>query len=116
MGDIVIVAYRPKPGCEAALAALATTHLPILRRLGFVTDRPEILMRGENGVVVEVFEWKQGATARAHAHPEVLALWERYAAVCDYVPLSTLPEAASLFATFAPLQEAGSASSPVARR
>ena len=103
MGDIVIVAYRPKPDCEAALAALARTHLPILRRLGFATDRPETLLRGENGVIVEVFEWKQGAIERAHAHEEVLALWERYAAVCDYVPLSALPEAATLFATFAPL-------------
>jgi hypothetical protein len=30
-------------------------------------------------------------------------MWGRYAAVCDYVQLRELPEAAEMFATFAPL-------------
>ena len=60
-------------------------------------------MRSEEGVVVEVFEWCDGALAAAHAHPGVLALWKRYAAVCDYVPLRELPEALDLFARFEPI-------------
>ena len=103
MGDVVIVAYRPKPGCDAALIELARDHVPHLRRLGLATDRPPFLLQGEDGVIVEVFEWKPGAIATAHEHPDIQKMWERYAAVCDYVPLNTLPEAAEMFARFQPL-------------
>jgi len=100
---MVIVAYRPKAGKQAELEALARDHVPFLRRLGLATDRPAVILRGKNDVIVEVFEWKEGAVATAHQHPEILALWERYAEVCDYVPLAQLPEAQDMFATFAPL-------------
>ena len=103
MGDMVIVAYRPKPGREQDLLALAKRHVHVLRRLGLATDRPAAAMRGEDGVIIEVFEWKKGAMASAHQDPGVLALWEQFAAVCDYVPLRALPEAAALFARFEPL-------------
>ncbi|MEP9359128.1 hypothetical protein [Sphingomonas sp. KR3-1] len=103
MGDMVIVAYRPKPGKAAALETLARDHVPFLRRLGLATDRPALIMRGKDGTIIEAFEWKEGAVATAHENPEILAMWEEYAAVCDYVPLSELPEAQDMFATFAPL-------------
>lgn len=103
-GDIVIVAYRPKPERYDALLALVRDHLPILRRLGLATCRPAIVLGGEDGVIIEIFEWKPGAMATAHAHPEVLAMWERFAAVCDYVPLKDLPEATTLFAQFMPIE------------
>jgi len=103
MGDMVIVAYRPKPGQDAALLDLIRDHVPFLRRLGLATGRPPLAMRGQNGVIVEVFEWAPGAVASAHETPEVLALWQQYAAVCDYVPLHQLPEAREMFATFAPI-------------
>ena len=100
MGDAVIVAYRPKPGCEAALLDLVMDHVPHLRRLGLATDSPATVLAARDGIVVEVFERHTGAIAVAHEHPEILQMWERYAALCDYVPLSTLPEAADLFARF----------------
>lgn len=103
MGDVVIVAYRPKPGCDAALLELARDHVPHLRRLGLATDRPALLLSARDGIIVEVFEWKAGAIATAHQHPDILRMWEQYAAVCDYVPLNGLPEAAELFAQFTPV-------------
>ena len=103
MADVVIVACRPRPGCEAALLDLTRDHVPHLRRLGLATDRPALVLQGRDGVVVEAFEWKPGAMEAAHGHPEVLALWERYAAVCAHVPLASLAEAAELFARFAPI-------------
>jgi len=103
VGDIVIVAYRPKAGCEARLLDLANEHVPFLRRLGLATDRPSVVARGADGVVVEVFEWAEGAIAKAHQMPEVKAMWERYADVCDYAPLNTLSEANDLFAQFKPI-------------
>ena len=103
MGDMVVAAYRPRPGREADLLALIRAHVPDLRAWGLATARPSLVMVGEGGVVVEVFEWVEGAIARAHEHPKVQAMWASYAEVCDYVPLRELPEAAQLFAQFAPL-------------
>ncbi len=103
MGDMVIVAYRPKADSEEALMKLLCDHIPFLRQLGLVTERPALAMRSKDGVFVEVFEWKQGAIATAHEHPDVQALWAEYAEVCDYVPLRELPEAAEMFAHFAPI-------------
>ena len=104
MADVVIVAYRPKPGREADLQALVREHVPYLRELGFATERTPILMRGAAGVIVEVFEWREGAIKAAHADPKIHALWALYDEVCDYVPLAELPEAAQMFAEFKPIE------------
>lgn len=104
MGDMVIVAYRPKPGREDELLELTRDHVPELRRLGLATDRATLAMQSKDGIIVEVFEWQDGAINAAHSHPDVIAMWERYAAVCDYVPLHELPEARDMFAQFAPIE------------
>ncbi len=103
MSEIVIVAYRPRAGCDGRLEALLRDHVPFLRRLGLATERTPVLMRAADGTFVEVFEWHEGAVAKAHEHPEVLKLWEQYAEVCMYEPLRQLAEAATLFATFRPI-------------
>lgn len=103
MGDMVIVAYRPKAGQEEELLALVRDHVPKLRRLGLVTDRPSLMMHAKEGIIVEVFEWQDGALVTAHSHPEVIEMWNRYAAVCDYVPLQQLIEAREIFAQFTPI-------------
>lgn len=103
MSDMVIVAYRPKAGREDELLALTREHVPLLRRLGLATERPALAMRSKEGIVLEVFEWREGAIDAAHANPDVLAIWQRFAAVCDYVPLGALPEAGELFARFEPI-------------
>jgi hypothetical protein len=104
VGRLVIACYRPKAGCESALDALMVTHVDRLRAAGLVTDRESVLMRAADGTVVEVFEWRSTeAIEAAHSHPAVLAMWEEYAAVCEYVPIAEVPEAAELFSGFAPI-------------
>lgn len=104
MGRIVIACYKPKPGKEAELDVLMKTHLPILRKEGLATDRKSIIMRASDGTVVEVFEWvSDEAMAAAHENTAVQKMWQAYAEVCDYVPLSTLKETNDLFAAFTPL-------------
>lgn len=103
MADVVIVAYRPKDGCEGDLLALTRSHVPELRKLGLATDRTPIAMQSKEGVIVEVFEWAEGGIEAAHSHPDVLAMWGRYAEVCDFVPLKQLPEAEQMFAEFKPI-------------
>ena len=101
MGRFVIVAYRPKPGCAPALLAVVAKHLQVLSAEGLVTTRPAHVMRGGDGTIVEVFEWaSQDAIGRAHSSAAVGALWAEFGAVCDYVPLSSLPEAQKMFAEF----------------
>ncbi|MFY9720773.1 MAG: hypothetical protein WAK16_14125 [Candidatus Cybelea sp.] len=100
MGQVVIVAYRPKPGKDDELLALTREHHSILAGQGLVTGRRPVIMRAKDGTVVEVFEWESGAIERAHGNPAVGELWKRYDAVCDYVPLASLAESTNLFADF----------------
>lgn len=104
MERIVIACYRPKPGKLEELRALMATHLPTLREQGLVTDRESIVMEAADGTIVEVFGWKsRAAIESAHTNPAVLAMWARYAEVCEYVPVGQVPEAASLFSEFTPV-------------
>jgi hypothetical protein len=105
MGRLVIVAYRPKAGRADELLALVRQHVPVLRTLGFATERAPYLARAEDGTLIEVFEWKSAeAIARAHEDPAIQAMWAQYAEVCDYVPLGGVAEAGNLFAEFDPVE------------
>jgi hypothetical protein len=101
---IVIVAYKPKPGKEAELLQLTREHVALLRAEGLATDHPVTTCKTKDGTIVEVFEWAAGGPERAHTNPEVLKLWERYAAACDYVPLASLDESSARFASFTPVE------------
>ena len=100
------MAYRPKPGKERELLELVRNRVPTLRKEGLVTDRTPTIMRSRDGTILEVSEWKsRDAIDAAHKNPNVLAMWDKFFAVCDCVPLSTLPEAADMFAGFTPVEE-----------
>jgi quinol monooxygenase YgiN len=103
-GVIVIVGYRSKPEREKDLLELVRNRVPTLRREGFVTDREPIIMRARDGTIIEVSEWKsQEAIDAAHKNPNVLAMWDKFFAVCDCVPFRTLAEAEEMFPNFEPL-------------
>ena len=103
-GVVVVVAYRPKAGREAELLELVRGRVPTLLREGLVTDRVPVMMRAKDGTIIEVSEWKsQQAIEEAHKNPRVLAMWDKFFAVCDCVPLKTVPEAETMFAGFEPI-------------
>jgi quinol monooxygenase YgiN len=103
-GVIVIVAYRPKPGKENELLNLVRSRVPTLRNEGLVTDRAPTIMRARDGTIIEVSEWKSHeAIDAAHKNPNVLAMWNKFFAICDCVPLKTLAEAQEMFAGFEPV-------------
>lgn len=105
-GVIVIVAYRPKPGKESETLDLVRSRVPALRKEALVTDRTPIIMCARDGTIIEVSEWKsQEAIDAAHKNQNVLAMWNRFFAVCDCVPLNTLPESAEMFAGFEPIPD-----------
>ena len=105
-GVIVIVAYRPKPGKEKELLELVRSRVPTLRKENLVTDRAPTIMRARGGTIIEVSEWKsQEAIDAAHKNPNVLAMWNKFFALCDCVPLNTLAEAEEMFAGFEPIAD-----------
>lgn len=105
MGRVVIISYKPKPGKGEELKKLTKTHVSRLRAEGLVTGSEAVIMEAANGTIVEVFEWlSEEAIKSAHTNPEVQKMWGEFAAVCDYVPLNSLPEVANLFAEFTPVE------------
>lgn len=101
-GICVIVAYRPKPGKNAELLDVVRSRVPTLRAEGLVTERASIIMRAKDGTIIEVSEWKsRAAIEAAHQNKNVLALWNKFFALCDCVPLKSLAEAEEMFAGFA---------------
>jgi quinol monooxygenase YgiN len=105
-GVCVIVAYRPKSGKGGELLELVRSRVPTLRKEGLVSDRTPTIMRARDGTIIEVSEWKsREAIDAAHKNPNVLAMWEKFFALCDCVPLNTLAEAGEMFAGFEPVEE-----------
>ena len=103
-GVIVIVAYRPKPGKENEVVDLVRSRVPTLRKEGLVTDREPTIMRARDDTIIEVSEWKSHeAIDAAHKNPNVLAMWNKFFAICDCVPLKNLAEAEEMFAGFEPI-------------
>ena len=105
-GVVVILAYWPKPGKENELIDLVRSRVPTLRKEGLVSDRVPTIMRSRDGTIVEVSEWKsREAIDAAHKNPNVLAMWNKFFAICDCIPLNTLAEANEMFAGFEPIAD-----------
>ncbi len=103
MERIVIVAYRPKPGCGIALNKLVDAHHSRLQAEALVSKRLPIIVRAINGDIIEVFGWRSAeAIELAHSNEAVQKMWTEFAEVCDFVPVSEVPEAAQLFSEFTP--------------
>ncbi len=104
MGRIVIAGYKPKAGMQEELRVLMREHRSTLRSQDLVAARESIMMEAKDGTIIEVFEWKsREAIEAAHSNPVVLRMWERYATVCDYIPVAQVEEAGQLFSEFTPL-------------
>jgi hypothetical protein len=102
--EVVFALYRPHAGKDAELRRLLTQHLPTLRRLELITDRPAILVRAKDGTYVEIFEWRTADSAGlAHQHPEVAKLWEAMGQVSDFPSIDSLAEAKERFPHFEPV-------------
>jgi hypothetical protein len=103
--QIVFALYRPHPGQDAALQRLIVRHVPTLRRLELVTDRPTVLVRAADGTYVEVFEWVSETAARtAHDHPDIAEIWDGMESIPDFATLASLAEAQRPFTHFEPVE------------
>lgn len=86
-GLVVVCTYRVRAGQEADFERLLARHSPTLRGLGLITGFPTSALRRVNGsasVFVEIFEWvNDDAATRASEVPEIIAIWEPMAALCE---------------------------------
>ena len=83
---------------------LVLSRVPTLRQEGLVSDRAPTIIRARDGTIIEVSEWKsRKAIDAARKNPKVLAMWEKFFAVCDCVSLNRLAEAEGMLASFEPV-------------
>lgn len=110
--ETVIAAYRPKPGKDQALRKLIREHRRALHEAHLITARPPLLLRApSDGTLLEIFEWVSAKAAdEAHQHPAIRAMWNKLAAVADFVPLSAVQEASKAFSHFEAVSSASTAS------
>lgn len=110
--ETVIAAYRPKPGKDQALRKLIREHRRALHEAHLITKRPPLLLRARSdGTLLEIFEWiSTKAADEAHEHPSIRAMWNKLAAVADFVPLSAIEEAGKAFSHFEAVTSATSGS------
>jgi hypothetical protein len=110
--ETVIAAYRPKPGKDQALRKLIREHRRTLNAAHLITSRPPIVLRARSdGTLLEIFEWVSSKAAdEAHQHPALRAMWNKLAAVADFVPLAAVQEAGNAFSHFEAVSSASSAS------
>jgi hypothetical protein len=81
-------------------------RVPTLRKENLVTNRVPTIMQSRDGTLIEVSEWKsKKAIEAAHKNPNVLAMWNKFFALCDCVPLKSLAEAEEMFAGFEPIAD-----------
>lgn len=105
MGVLVIVCYRPKAGKENDWLAALKDHLPVLRARGLASEREPCVAKAKDGTYVEIFDWKsQEAIEAAHGNLEVMKLWERFGACCEYEAIGNLTESKQLFSPFERVQ------------
>ena len=106
MPEIVIAMYRPlNPGFPSQVKELVRQHNTTLRVESLITDRPAILMQAEDGTLLEIFEWKDGAAETAHDHPAIKKIWTKMEKVCEFAPLLSLHEAGERFPHFKPVDD-----------
>jgi hypothetical protein len=100
--ETVIAAYRPKPGKEDALRKLMREHRRTLADAHLVTSKqPMILRARSDGTLLEIFEWASAKAAdEAHRHAPIREMWNKLAAVADFVALSDIAEAGKAFSHF----------------
>jgi quinol monooxygenase YgiN len=101
MSEIVMAAYKAKPGKEIELEALIKSHVPTLLELGLITNRPALTIKSKDGTYIEIMEWVDvEASEKAHEHPAVAKIWEAMEMISQFRKISELDEAKTSFSHY----------------
>ena len=99
--EVVFAMYKPHAGKDVELEKLIAQHVPTLKDLGLITDRPTITLKTKNSTYIEIFEWRDiNAAEEAHEHPAVAKIWEKMSTVADFTNMKSLSENEDRFPHF----------------
>lgn len=101
MSEVVFAMYHPKSGKEKELEKLIEMHVPLLKELELITNRPRLTLKSNDGTYIEIVEWVNAESAnKAHEHPAIANIWEAMEVICEFKKLADLSEAHSTFSHF----------------
>lgn len=85
MAQIALIVYKPWKEKSAELVASLLHNIPVMRKLGLVTDREQIIAQAKDGSILQIFEWiGEESEEQAMAHPVVQEMWIRVSKMCDF--------------------------------
>ena len=97
----VIAVYQPKCEKHVEMLGCVRSNMEALREADLVSTAEPIMLRAQDGAIIEIFEWKSDeAFNAAHPNPHVRALWARLTGCCAPGTLAALPEAMKPFPHF----------------
>jgi hypothetical protein len=103
MRHIALILYSPRKGREQELVDMLQNNIPVMRKLGLVTDREQIIARSKDGSILQVFEWKRDDSQdQAMAHPVCQDMWLKVGNISEFqkpVAVAEFNEVFSMFET-----------------
>ena len=85
MSKIASVVYKPRKDKDQELFDSLLVNIPIMRKLGLVTSREQIIAKAKDGCLIQIFEWiGEESEEQAMAHPVVQEMWMKVAKISDF--------------------------------
>jgi hypothetical protein len=85
MSKIALVVYKPRKDKSQELVDALLTNIPVMRKLGLVTGREQIIAQAKDGSIIQIFEWVgEDSEEKAMAHPVVQEMWMKVSKLSDF--------------------------------
>jgi hypothetical protein len=101
MRQIALILYSPRKDREQELVEMLQNNIPVMRKLGLITDREQILARTKDGSIIQLFEWKsEESQDQAMAHPVVQEMWLKVGNISEFQKPAAVAEFNEVFSMF----------------
>jgi hypothetical protein len=85
MSKIALIVYKPRQDHTQDLIDSLLQNIPVMRKLGLVTYREQIVAKAKDGSIVQIFEWvEDDSQEQAMAHPVVQEMWINVSKISDF--------------------------------
>lgn len=85
MAKIALIVYKPWKDKSKELIDSLLANIPVMRKLGLVTDREQIVAQSKDGCIIQIFEWREEASEeQAMAHPVVQEMWMKVSKMSEF--------------------------------
>lgn len=101
MRHIALILYSPRKDREQELIEMLQQNIPVMRKLGLVTDREQILASTKDGSIIQLFEWKNDdSQEQAMAHPVCQEMWLKVGNISEFQKPTAVAEFNEVFSMF----------------